>query len=666
MSGYRVAIDVGGTFTDVVTHDEASGAYVAAKVPTTPGDLIDGIAGALGRLVDERSELREAVHATTHGLSTLAHRRGARVLLLATEGVGDIYHIARSDGRGPFDIQYRKPAPLVPRADIVEIPGRLNATGAELEPLDDAALRAAARRAVDEGFDAVAVAFLFSYVNPAHELRAEAVLREEAGDLRVVLSHRVARRRGEYERTSSTVAEAYTAPVVEAYLDRLGDELRSRRLSGDLHMMQASGGALPAAAARKLSLGTLRGGPAATSAGVVALAAILGRPNLVCIDMGASGCDVSVVVDGEPDMITETEVEGFPLSMWAVDVRRLPLGGASPAYAQAGRLCVGEAPETDRAPGHVDALPTVTDANVVLGRLDPERSGWEQSPLDAAAAERAVARVADQLGLDPLALADGICTLAATKTALAIRTLAAEKGIALEDFALLACGGAGPLCAAAVARQLGIEEVLIPPLPGAFSAWGMLQAHVSCDAVRSFTGMLLPGQEEALAATLAELEAEASAALADAGLNGSPPGMRYAIEMRYLGDADERNLTIPLRDGGEPREADFHAALTARFHAAHQRRFGHANPGAPLETVAVRATASAQRRDVERAQPQTSGEGVAAPAAAVLTHDELARIGTVAGPAVIADRTATTVVPAGASASVAGLGTLVISLDTKA
>ncbi len=680
MSSYRVAIDVGETFTDVVTHDPESGAYAAAKVPTTPADPIDGVVDALDRLVEEGSDLREAFHATTHGVRVLAERRGARVLLLATQGVGDVYHIARSDLRGSFDIRYRKPAPLVPRADIVEIGGRLDAKGAELEPLDEAALRAAARRARDEGFGAVAVAFLFSYANPQHELRAEEVVREEAGDLPVVLSHRVARQRNEYERTSSAVAEAYTAPAVRACLDRLADELRSRRLAGPLHMMQANGNATSEASARELSLQTLLGAPAGTTAGAVALAKALGRPNLVCVDMGASGCDLSLVVDGEPDMVTERRVEGLPLLMRAVDVRRLPLGGDSLAYVRSGRLCIGapdEAAAGDRVSQDDAALPSFTDANLVLGRLDPERSSAGRSPLDEAAAQQAVETVAEQLGLDPLALAEGICELVANRTALAIRTLAAEKGVALEDVTLLACGGAGPLCGAAVAQKLGIREVLVPPLPGAFSAWGMLEASVGNDLVRPLNTMLMPGVEEALATIVAELEQEGAAALARGGANGAPAAIEFAIEARYLGDADERNVTIALRDGGEPREPGFQDAFADRFHAAHERRFGHANPGAPLETVAVRATAFAQRGDAapaERRSPAPSGERAAATPspsgdggqATVLALEDLAGTGAVEGPAVIADRTATTVVPAGASAALADHGTLVISIETKA
>jgi N-methylhydantoinase A len=261
MSRFRVAMDIGGTFTDVVAYDEETGRYTAGKSSTTPADLTEGVLGALTAIGAPPEECSFAVHGTTQGLNAFLQRRGERVLLLATEGAGDVYHLARGNRTRLYDIHFRKPTPLVPRADIVEIGGRLDYAGEQLQPLDLDAVRAAAKRVREEGFGAVAIAFLFAYVNSVHELEAEAALRDELGDLPISLSHRIAREWREYERTSSTVIDAYTSPVVRRYLDRLEDRLRTAGVSVPLHVMQSSGGIVSAQTARQASLPTLLSGP---------------------------------------------------------------------------------------------------------------------------------------------------------------------------------------------------------------------------------------------------------------------------------------------------------------------------------------------------------------------------------------------------------------------
>ena len=475
MSRYRVSMDIGGTFTDVVAYDEQSGTYAAGKASTTPTDLTEGVLTGLAQVVDAPDAISFTVHGTTQGLNAFLQRRGERVLLLATRGAGDVYHIARGNRTRLYDVHYRKPEPLVGRADIVEIGGRLDYAGAELEPLDAEAIRAAARRAREEGFGAVAVAFLFSYVNPDHELRAEAILREELDGVAVSLSHRVAREWREYERTSSAVIEAYTAPIVRRYLERLEAEMRARGLAVPLHVMQSSGGIVTAESARDLTLQTLLSGPVGGTMGGVALARLLGRPNLICVDMGGTSFDVSLVVDGEPDVSAEAELEGFPLLMPVVNIHTIGAGGGSLAYAEAGGLRVGpESAGADPGPacyGRGGTQPTVTDANVVLGRVDTESFAGGSMTLDAGAARAAVAALGTELGLDTTELAEGICDVANAKMAQAIRTLTVEKGIEPRDFALVAIGGAGPMHAVFLARELGIREVLVPRFPGAFSAW---------------------------------------------------------------------------------------------------------------------------------------------------------------------------------------------------
>jgi N-methylhydantoinase A len=672
-------MDIGGTFTDVVAYDEQAGTYAAGKAATTPQDLTEGVLAGLEQVVGSPGDIAFTVHGTTQGLNAFLQRRGERVLLLATRGAGDVYHIARGNRTRLYDVHFRKPKPLVPRSDIVEIGGRLDYAGAELEPLDTDAIRAAAARARDEGFGAIAVGFLFSYVNPDHELAAEAILREELDGVTVSLSHRVAREWREYERTSSAVVDAYTAPIVRRYLERLESELQSRGLSVPLHVMQSSGGIVTAQSARELTLQTLLSGPVGGTMGGVALARLLDRPNLICIDMGGTSFDVSLVVDGQPDVSSEAELEGFPLLMPVVNIHTIGAGGGSIAYAEAGGLRVGpESAGADPGPacyGHGGTQPTVTDANLLLGRVDEASFAGGRMILDIEAARTAVQTLGDELGIGAEELAEGICDVANAKMAQAIRTLTVEKGIEPRDFSLVACGGAGPMHAVFLARELGVREVLVPRYPGAFSAWGMLESEVRKDAARAYYTPLGDLDRAQLAQLLSELEEEGFRALADEGITRETGRVEHAVDLRYAGQ--EYTLTVPLLGAGEPAEDDFAATLSGRFDDAHHTRFGHANPGAPIEVVVVRSTALG---DKGRAEPVALNGAVAdypsatrrvtfdreAHDAVIVRRDDLSRDAVVAGPAVISEDTATTVVPPGARAVVDRYGTLVVTAGEEA
>jgi len=678
MSRCRVSMDIGGTFTDVVAYDEEAGTYAVGKSSTTPADLTEGVFAALDRVVASPRDISFTVHGTTQGLNAFLQRRGERVLLLATAGAGDVYHIARGNRARLYDLHYRKPEPLVARRDIAEIGGRLNYAGEQLEPLDEDAIRVAARRAGDEGFGAVAVAFLFSYVNPEHELRAEAILREQLDGVTVSLSHRVAREWREYERTSSTVVDAYTAPIVRRYLERLEQQLVSGGLSVPLHVMQSSGGIVTAASARELSLQTLLSGPVGGTMGGVALARMLQRPNLICVDMGGTSFDVSLVVDGEPDISSEASLEGFPLLMPVVNIHTVGAGGGSLAYTEAGGLRVGPA-SAGATPGPAcygrgGKQATVTDANVVLGRIDPEYFAGGTMTLDIEAARDAVAAPAQELDLGVEELAEGICDVVNAKMAQAIRTLTVEKGIEPRDFALVAFGGAGAMHAAFLARELEIREVIVPSMPGVFSAWGMLETELRRDASRAYYVPLGELDHRALAGTLAELEREGLADLTAEGVPEATGRVRHALDMRYIGQ--EYTLTIQLTSASEPLEADFDDVLAERFHAAHDARFGHANRGAPVELVTMRTTALG---DLGRAEPARLEESAAVTPSvsrqavfdrarhdtAVVRRDELGAGSMLHGPAIVEEPTATTVVPPGATLGVEPFGALLVHVGEE-
>jgi N-methylhydantoinase A len=679
MSGLRVSIDIGGTFTDVVAYDETAGTYVAGKASTTPGDLTQGVLGALTGIDAHPEHCTFAVHGTTQGLNAFLQRRGERVLLMATAGAEDVLHIARGNRTRLYDIHFRKPTPLVPRSDIIAIDGRLEYSGKEREPLDADAVRAAARRAREEGFGAIAVAFLFAYVNPEHELAAERILADELGEeVPISLSHRVAREWREYERTSSTVLDAYTSPVVRRYLDRLERELTNRGLRVPLHVMQSSGGIVTARSARDQSLQTLLSGPVGGTTGGMALARMLGRPNLICVDMGGTSFDVSLVVDSEPDVATEAELEGLPLLMSVVNIHTVGAGGGSIAYAEAGGLRVGpESAGADPGPacyGRGGSEPTVTDANLVLGRVDPAWFAGGQMELDAVAAREALGTLARELGLETAELAEGVCDVINAKMAQAIRTLTVEKGVEPRDFALVAFGGAGPMHAAFLAQELEVGDVIVPRFPGAFSAWGMLETEIRKDLARSSYVALADVDLDALAGDLAEQEREAEAALAEEGIGTDRGRIEHALDIRYVGQ--EYTLTIPLLSSAEPREDAFPTTLSARFDEAHDQRFGHANPGAPIEIVAIRSTGLG---DLGRAEPEHLEVRTAEPpfvarpivfgrrerSARGLRREDLSPGVEVAGPAVIVEATATTVVPPGSSVEVDALGTLVMTVGSE-
>ncbi len=679
MGRYRVSMDIGGTFTDVVAYDEDRGTYAAGKASTTPHDLTEGVFAGLGQVIDSPASIAFTVHGTTVGLNAFLQRRGEKVLLLATEGAGDVYHIARGNRARLYDLHYRKPTPLVPLSDIVEIPGRLDWRGEERVPLDEEAVRGAAARARDEGFGAVAVALLFSFLNPEHELRVEEIMRSELDGVTISLSHRVAREWREYERTSSAVVEAYTAPVIRNYLERLQSEMVHQGLAVPLHVMQSSGGVVTADSARERPLQTLLSGPVGGTMGLVALARMLGRPNLIGVDMGGTSFDVSLVIAGKPDVSTETSLEGFPLLMPIANIHTIGAGGGSVAYAEVGGLRVGpESAGADPGPacyGRGGTRPTVTDANLVLGRIDPDTFAAGRMQLDTGAANDAVAALGEELALGVPELAEGIVSVINAKMAQAIRTLTVEQGIEPRDFALVAFGGAGPMHAAFLAQELGIAEVIVPRLAGAFSAWGMLETELRRDFTRPFFRRATDADLVELAEACAQTAAEGREALAAEGVPAAACRVEHTLDMRY--EAQEYTLAIPIDGLDAAGEPGFVEEMTRRFNEAHDFRYGHSNPGAPVEFVSLRAAAFG---DLGHAEPEELAPPDAAPVertrdvlfggtehpTRILRRDELGVGSELEGPLVVEEVTATTVVPPGCTLSVDRYGSLVILIGKEA
>jgi N-methylhydantoinase A len=375
MSRYRVAMDIGGTFTDVVVVDEAEERTFSGKVSSTPANPAEGVLEGLRQFVPEPPEITFIVHGTTVGLNAFLERKGTRVLLVMTEGVRDSYTIARHDRKELYALRYRKPERLVPRRDVLEVKERLRWDGAVDTPVDEETVRRIAEIVRAQGVEAVAVCLLHSYVNPEHELRLRELLRSEAPSLSVTLSHEIAREWREYERASSAVMNAYIAPKVEGYLSSLEEELAEMRIDTTLHVMQSNGGITTARKARDQPIQTLLSGPVGGTIGGAALSRAIDRPNLLCVDMGGTSFDMSLIVDGAPSISSETELEGLPVLMPLVDIHTIGAGGGSLAWLEAGGLRVG--PQSAGAVpgpacyGRGGTQPTVTDANLYLGRLDP-------------------------------------------------------------------------------------------------------------------------------------------------------------------------------------------------------------------------------------------------------------------------------------------------------
>ncbi|MEM7273362.1 MAG: hydantoinase/oxoprolinase family protein [Actinomycetota bacterium] len=679
MSRYRISMDIGGTFTDAVAYDEETGQYQAGKASTTPGTLSVGVRNAMSNLVDDLGDLSFVVHGTTQGLNAFLQRRGEKVLLMASAGAGDVYQIARGNRTKLYEIQYRKPEPLVTRSDTYEVRGRISSGGDEIEALNEDDVRAAAAAFRDGGYTSIAVALLFSYENPAHELQVMELLEAELGDqVSVSLSHRLAREWREYERTSTAVLDAYTAPIVRTYLEELSAGLAGDGMEVPLHIMQSSGGIITATAARDYTVQTLLSGPVGGAMGGVSLARLTGHRNLICVDMGGTSFDVSLIVDGEADVSTEASLEGFPLLMPVVNIYTIGAGGGSVAYTEAGGLRVGPR-SAGAAPGPAcygrgGTEPTVTDANVALGRVDPNVFAGGEFQLDADLATTALETLGSELGLGAREMAQGILDVVNAKMAQAIRTLTVEKGIEPGDFALVAFGGAGAMHAAFLAEELEIDTMIVPRFPGAFSAWGMLETQLRRDAARNFPVPLAQADRQALSTLYTDLGAEVAAQIRSEGVGEDAVHLRYAIDARYIGQ--EYTLTVPVADAEVVTTEGWPAAVKASFDALHHSRFGHSNADAPIEFVIARVTALG---DLGRAEPKPldavtdAGDPVVRSVSfdgtdhqtPILDRDGLAPGSQLDGPVVIAEPTATTVVPPGWRLEVDSYGSIFARRETE-
>ncbi|OZB85005.1 hydantoinase/oxoprolinase family protein [Microbacterium sp. 13-71-7] len=643
----RVGVDIGGTFTDFVVQDVATGATRNHKVLSTPEDPSIGMLQGLDELgiVDDAKVL---VHGTTAGLNALLSRSGERIALVTTAGFGDVPVIGRGGNADIWNLRPVRPEPLVRPEDIITIEERTRFDGRVDAGVAEQDGRRAAAWLIEEGIDSVAVVFLHAHQNPANELAMRAHLARFAPTVSVVLSHEAAPEQGEFERMSTTLATAYVARTVDKYLKNLAVELDRRDCRAPLQVMRSSGGICSAELVTRQPIQTILSGPAGGVVAVATLAKRLSRPNLIAIDMGGTSSDVSLVVDGKNVLATEVEIAGQVMRMPVVELHTIGAGGGSIARTEAGGLRVGpKSAGSTPGPacyGRGGTEPTVTDAHLLLGRIDAERFLGGHMRLDRRAAERAIAALGDLLEMPTEQTAEGILAVANGLMANAIRTLAMRRGVDPREFSLVAFGGAGPLHGAALADELGITEVIVPFATGVLSAWGMLHADVRHDLSAPISGLADDPEVLSRLDVLAEaLRAEGSRLL---DLERVPKEQREYIlsaDMRYVGQ--EHTLTVRLDDA---------VKLADNFHSAYRSRYGHAMQRAAVEFSNVRLAATGVTPSMDEGLRPTRADATAEHRdvwfagsrhrAGIVSRDSLTA-DAVRGPAVIEEAGSTTLVP---------------------
>jgi N-methylhydantoinase A len=672
----RLAIDVGGTFTDVVELIPETGALVFDKVATTPDAPTRGVLNAFEQAGASMDEVAMFTHGTTLGLNALLTRNGARTAVISTRGFRDVYLLGRTDRRINYDITYRKPAPLLERYDTFEVTERSLFDGSVHTPFDIEDARAVARQIAERGYESVAVTFLHAYANPDHELKMREVLAEIAPGVAVTLSHELSREYREYERTSTAVLDAYIKPIVRKYLEVLEGELTTGGFEGRFLMTRSGGGAMTARSAREQPVSLILSGPAGGVIGAAALSRLIDQPNLITIDMGGTSLDASLILDSEPVLYQGAEFEQMPINTPSLYIHTIGAGGGSIAWLDgAGALQVG--PQSAGASpgpasyGRGGTVPTFTDAALVLGYLGSDSPLGGTLTLDEALAEKALQPVAETLGMSVRALARGIVQISTTKIMGAVRAITVDLGRDPKDFALLSFGGGGGLVAVEVAHELGIPTVVVPPGQGAFSAFGMLMADVQHDFSRTSVTALASLERDAAEAAYREMEEEAAALLEQEGFGGERRTMTRMLDVRYAGQ--EHAVTVAFPAG----EVDMVAAVEASFAELHERQYGHVMDD-PVEvtTMRLRASGHVDKPTLPQIERRTDGLLQATGTRSVFLSEERPAVeydlyiresllagDVIAGPAVIAEHTATTVIHEGDRLEVGALGEMVITLN---
>jgi len=592
-----VAIDIGGTFTDLVGFDAKAGRFIEAKSLTTPAELTQGILDCIRKSGLDPAAIEELIHGSTIAINTLIERKGAKTGLIVTRGTRDVYVIGRGNRPESYNLFFHRHEPLVPRHLTREVEERVMGSGEVYRPLNKASITEACRALAAEGVEAVAVCLLHSYANPDHERIAGAMASEALPDAYLSLSHEILREYREFERTSTTVVNAYIGPKVGGYVKSLKSSLGKVGFDGELSIMRSNGGVMTPEVATERPVAMMESGPVG---GIIASARVgekLGFANVISFDMGGTTAKTSLVRDGEPTLAPGYYVGGYasghPVMLPMIDVVEVGAGGGSIAWTDdVGALKVG--PHSAGAdPGPIcyrggGTEPTITDANVVLGRLDPRNFLGGQMVLDADGARAGIeAKIARPLRMDTVAAAQAIVEIAISKMSLAVREVSVEKGYDPRDFVLVASGGAGPLHVCAIARELHIPKVIVPLFPSHFSALGMLLADERHDYIRTFYCDLASVDFAALKSVHDEMANEAKKSLRHA----AKAEWQIELDLRYVGQ--EFTLAVPVSLDLIKR-GDRHKIRSA-FDALYEHRYAHHSPDEPVEMVNIRLAAIGKR-----------------------------------------------------------------------
>ncbi|MGQ3117694.1 MAG: hydantoinase/oxoprolinase family protein [Hydrogenophaga sp.] len=682
----RVAVDIGGTFTDMAAFDEVTGQLLFGKALSTHGQLVNGIQATLDSANIDLRDGHLFLHGSTIAINTLLERNGAKTALLITEGFRDIYEIGRVNRPDAYNLFFNKHEPLVKRSLRYEVAERLRADGSTHKALDEAAVRELARELGGKNIEAVAVLLLHSYRNPAHEQRVKQILQEELPGAFVCASHELSQEYREFERVSTAVANAYVGPRVSAYLGQLEEHLSNKGFEGDFYVVQSTGGLFPSEHARRDCVRMLESGPAAGVIGAQAICAQLGMGDAIAFDMGGTTAKAGVISEGRPLTTGSALIGGYeralPIQIPMMDIHEVGTGGGSIARVETGNALRVGPQSAGSIPGPVaygrgGTEPTVTDANLVLGRLDADHFLGGELKLDLAGTQRQMEeRVAKPLGLDTTAAADGILRIAVTQMSHAVKAVTTERGLDAGSFTMVVYGGAGPLHASAIAREIGIRKVLIPYAPGYFSAYGMLFSDLRYDYVRSVFRKLNDVSFDEIEALYKGMEDEGRAALAASGITPDGIVIERAADMRYVGQ--EHAVTVDL-PGAFFVDKD-RSAIKNHFDQVHKVRYGTSAPQEAADLVSLRVTVLGTMKKPPRHHVD---EGAAQPEAAALRGTkpvyfraggwadtpiykrDLLRAGNlISGPALIEEHASTTVVQPGDELRVDGLGNLQIAIGS--
>ncbi|MDT3683725.1 MAG: hydantoinase/oxoprolinase family protein [Pseudorhodoplanes sp.] len=680
----RLAADIGGTFTDVAAFDQTNKRLLLGKSLSTPRAMVEGIEAGVTKAGTKFSEAGLFLHGSTVAINTMLERTGAKTALVTTRGFRDVYEIGRINRPDAYNLFFQKHLPLVPRAQCYEVAERLYADGRVCKPLDEAEVIALAEVFKREKIEAIAILFLHCYRNPAHELRAKEILQQHLPNVFVSASHELSQEYREFERCSTVVANAFIGPRVQRYLDEIGECITGEGFKGTFLVVQSTGGLFELDKARSECIRILESGPASGVIGTQALCHALEMDNAIAFDMGGTTAKAGVILDGRALTTGHALIGSYdralPIQVSTIDIFEVGTGGGSIARVEhGGALHVGpRSAGAEPGPacyGRGGAEPTITDANLLLGRLGADRFLGGEMKLDVAAAERAItSRVAQPLGLSTTDAASGILRIAATKMSYAVKGVTTERGLDAGSFALVAYGGAGPLHATAVAREIGIRKVIIPRAPGHFSAFGMLFSDLRYDFVRTWFIALESMDFGTFEAVFGELEQEGRAAIAASAISPREIIVQRALDMRYVGQEHSVTVDIPHRyfDNKDRK------GIKELFDAVHLQRYGTSAPHEPAEIANLRTTVTGivekpglERIKTGKATPSREAQTGSRKAffqdigfvdTPTFTRPVLLAGNRIEGPALIEEHASTTVALPGDSVEVDALGNLIITI----